>query len=255
MENDDDDEPPVDFDSIAGFIFELLRIIQLMCEGHNQKMKSYVSKQPDNIKSINLVRARKVCTVGLTLGPRGGVAQVEKAVEYLHVVYLNIDGDSIELVQQNLETLIEVTSGHPDNQVVVFDSKGVDIINHLLRLDNFPGCDADDVIALKRSTVLLAETLLEENSAFSARLAKDVRGSHGLLGADADALLAQLYAVLDLEAVRRIMFDERYMPSAATEGEDDPAEIGFLCYRVLLRFRDFNVRSARPGGGRERVVR
>jgi hypothetical protein len=42
----------------------------------------------------------------------------------LLVLYLNIDSDSIELATQNLEMLVEVTMGHTDNQIVIFDAKG-----------------------------------------------------------------------------------------------------------------------------------
>ena len=100
--------------------------------------------------------------------------QVQKAVEYLQVIYLNVDMDSAPLVIQNLNTLVEVTIGNRCNQGVIFDAKIVDIINHLIRQPNYGDCTAEIVADVKESAVLLASTLLEENGVEAARLAKDV---------------------------------------------------------------------------------
>ncbi len=34
----------------------VLRVLQLMCEGHHTVLQNYLRTQPDNIRSINLVK-------------------------------------------------------------------------------------------------------------------------------------------------------------------------------------------------------
>jgi hypothetical protein len=44
---------------------------------------------------------------------------------YLHTVYVNTDQKSYSLVQQAISTLVELGMGDIDNQVVLFDAKGM----------------------------------------------------------------------------------------------------------------------------------
>jgi hypothetical protein len=57
----------------------VLKVLQMMCEGHNRDLQEYLREQPDNIRSIDLV----------TL-----------TVELLHVVAEKINGDTIHQIDQ-----------------------------------------------------------------------------------------------------------------------------------------------------------
>jgi hypothetical protein len=47
----------VQIEDVIGSIAVLLRVLQLFCEGHNMKMKSYMRHQRGNLKSYDLVRS------------------------------------------------------------------------------------------------------------------------------------------------------------------------------------------------------
>lgn len=85
-----------------GNIELVLRTLQLLCEGYNDTLKDYLRTQPDNIKSINLVK---------------------ETVEFLASLYTDIHGDNVELVIQCLDTIVEFTQGNQANQSDVYDAQ------------------------------------------------------------------------------------------------------------------------------------
>jgi len=66
-------------------------------------MRNYMREQPDNLKTHNIVK---------------------EVANYLVMISLKINEESIGLVTQVLESLIEFSMGNVENQQVVFDSKG-----------------------------------------------------------------------------------------------------------------------------------
>jgi len=66
-------------------------------------MRDYLRFQPDNFKSVNLVK---------------------EVISYLGVIYSQINKESIELVTQTLDTLNEFSMGNLENQHLLFDSGG-----------------------------------------------------------------------------------------------------------------------------------
>ena len=59
-----------------------------MCDGQNQVMQNYLREQPDNIKTINLVS--EICT-------------------FLQSFYVDATKDNISLINQVIQTLIEIS--------------------------------------------------------------------------------------------------------------------------------------------------
>jgi hypothetical protein len=66
---------------------DTMRTLQLMVEGHNLSLQTYLAKQPDNIKSFNIVL---------------------DVVEYFHAIVPLCDANNIELIIQVLDTITEL---------------------------------------------------------------------------------------------------------------------------------------------------
>lgn len=64
-----------------------MRTIQLMVEGHNLSLQTYLAKQPDNIKSFNIVL---------------------DVVEYFHAIVPLCNQNNIQLIIQVLDTITEL---------------------------------------------------------------------------------------------------------------------------------------------------
>jgi hypothetical protein len=75
---------------------DAMRAVQLMVEGHNMKLQTYLAKQPDNIKSFNIV---------------------QDVVEYLHAIVPLCNIQNIRLIIQVLDTITELAQGCLENQV------------------------------------------------------------------------------------------------------------------------------------------
>lgn len=70
---------------------DTMRTLQLMVEGHNLSLQTYLAKQPDNIKSFNIVL---------------------DVVEYFHAIVPLCCPDNIELIIQVLDTITELAQVH-----------------------------------------------------------------------------------------------------------------------------------------------
>lgn len=66
---------------------DTMRTLQLMVEGHNLSLQTYLAKQPDNIKSFDIVL---------------------DVVEYFHAIVPLCDAKNIELIIQVLDTVTEL---------------------------------------------------------------------------------------------------------------------------------------------------
>ncbi|XP_053404110.1 inositol 1,4,5-trisphosphate receptor type 2-like isoform X2 [Mercenaria mercenaria] len=125
-----------------GYIELVLRILGLMCDNQHNGLQNYLREQPDNIKSVNLVA---------------------ETTKFLNILYSNINANSIALITQVFETLVEFTSGNGTNQAVVFDNKVCDYVNHILRVGVYKDCMDEEVYSLKRAIGILVRCLTEEN--------------------------------------------------------------------------------------------
>ncbi|RCI00637.1 hypothetical protein CU098_000902, partial [Rhizopus stolonifer] len=106
---------------------DAMRTLQLMVEGHNLHLQTYLAKQPDNIKSFNIVL---------------------DVVEYFHAIVPLCDESSISLTIQVLDTITELAQGCLDNQVAIFNNKIINPVNIILR-ESYETCDPVKVNELK----------------------------------------------------------------------------------------------------------
>ena len=67
-----------------------MRMLQFVCQGYNMTLKAYIHSQPYNIRSIDLLR---------------------ETADYLGVVIEEINGESISLIIQVINTLLLLSQG------------------------------------------------------------------------------------------------------------------------------------------------
>ena len=72
----------------TSYIELALRVLGLMCDNHNRQMQNYLRVQPDNITTINLVS--EICI-------------------FLQSFYVDATKDNISLINQVIQTLIEMS--------------------------------------------------------------------------------------------------------------------------------------------------
>ena len=104
-----------------------MRAIQLMVEGHNMNLQTYLAKQPDNIKSFNIV---------------------QDVVGYLHAIVPLCNIQNVRLIIQVLDTITELAQGCPENQVTIFNGKIINPVNTILR-EPYPNCPGPLINELK----------------------------------------------------------------------------------------------------------
>ncbi|KAI8977223.1 hypothetical protein BDF20DRAFT_988226 [Mycotypha africana] len=124
---------------------DTMRVLQLMAEGHNLHLQRYLAKQPDNLKSFNIIL---------------------DVVEYFHAIVPLCDEKNIRLIIQVLDTITELAQGCLENQVTIFNNKIINPMNAILR-ENYESCDYNQVNELKSKVVICLLSLLEggvENS-------------------------------------------------------------------------------------------
>ncbi|ORZ24144.1 hypothetical protein BCR42DRAFT_402338 [Absidia repens] len=146
---------------------DAMRAVQLMVEGHNMKLQTYLAKQPDNIKSFNIV---------------------QDVVEYLHAIVPLCNIQNIRLIIQVLDTITELAQGCLENQFTIFNGKIIKPMNTILR-ETYTNCPSSLVHELKSKVVVCLLSLLEggiENS---------------------DTIFREMTASLDLETIVSNMED------------------------------------------------
>ncbi|KAI8089424.1 uncharacterized protein BX664DRAFT_134002 [Halteromyces radiatus] len=124
---------------------DAMRAVQLMVEGHNMKLQTYLAKQPDNIKSFNIV---------------------QDVVEYLHAIVPLCNIQNVRLIIQVLDTITELAQGCLENQFTIFNGKIINPMNTILR-ESYTNCPSSLVYELKTKVVVCLLSLLEggiENS-------------------------------------------------------------------------------------------
>ncbi|XP_052703117.1 inositol 1,4,5-trisphosphate receptor type 2-like isoform X5 [Crassostrea angulata] len=126
-----------------GYIELVLRMLGLMCDNQHSDIQNYIRDQFDNIKSVNLVA---------------------ETTKFLNILYSNINEQTMPLVVQLFDTLVEFTSGNQKNQSVVFENKVCDYINHVLRIGQYGNCGINEEYILKKSIAVLIRSLTEENT-------------------------------------------------------------------------------------------
>ncbi|ORX46527.1 hypothetical protein DM01DRAFT_321913 [Hesseltinella vesiculosa] len=122
-----------------------MRAVQLMVEGHNIRLQTYLAKQPDNIKSFNIV---------------------QDIVDYLHAIAPLCNIQNIRLIIQVLDTITELAQGCLENQLTIYNGKIVHPVNAILA-ETYDNCPRVLIQEVKSKVVICLLSLLEggiENS-------------------------------------------------------------------------------------------
>ena len=165
-----------------------LKVLGLMCDGQYHEMQNYLREQKESIGSINMV---------------GEVAS------FLQKIFQSrdVNPETVEVVHQLLQTLIEMSVGNYTNQEVIFNEQIMSIINHILQLDitditvqvsdeqlkSHEGTDHDQVAAVtnpeaielqnsklvlqRQSKDLQVKPLLKKDALELRKTALDIKGS------------------------------------------------------------------------------
>ena len=94
----------------------VMKVLGLMCDGQHHEMQNYLREQKESIISVNMV---------------GEVAT------FLQQIFQSrsITPETISVLHQVLQTLVEMCVGNYTNQEVIFNKQIMTIINHILQLD------------------------------------------------------------------------------------------------------------------------
>ncbi|KAI8609186.1 hypothetical protein BC830DRAFT_1233514 [Chytriomyces sp. MP71] len=123
-------------------IRSVMRLLQLLVEGHNFRIQEYMRVQPDNIKTFNLIR---------------------DVVEFLHAIVSFSSPLVVPVMIQVFDTLIDLSQGATSNQITIFQAKIVQAVNYIL-VQNFHFCSAEQAIELKGKAALTLLSLLEDDA-------------------------------------------------------------------------------------------
>eukprot|EP00056_Hartaetosiga_gracilis_P010415 m.153526 g.153526 ORF g.153526 m.153526 type:complete len:2653 (+) comp13309_c1_seq5:67-8025(+) len=216
-----------------GNIELVLRVLQYMCEGHNLKIQNYLRDQPDNIHPINLVNV---------------------AVEFLTSSLEEISPDTIELITQTVETLVEFAQGCPNNQLSIFDAKAIDSINHLLRFPGFhdatpmgevgeshadvlPGVfDPCKVAKLHLGCANLVLAMMENSDNATQKLAKEIEQTLDIPQVFREM---RVYNTMAEEVDRKVRVWEFRDEDDRDEDPVEAAEVAYALFTILVRLKDF----------------
>ncbi|KAI8801212.1 hypothetical protein BJ742DRAFT_877937 [Cladochytrium replicatum] len=131
-------------DNDYNLIKDVMRLIQLIVEGHNYEVQEYARHQADNVKSFDLVKV---------------------VVEYLHAIALVANGTNAPVIVQVFDTIIDLAQGCAGNQVAIFNAKIIQSVNFILRgVDSMKTMAPEVVAELKGKAVLSLLSLLEDDS-------------------------------------------------------------------------------------------
>lgn len=127
----------------SGYIQQILRFLQLLCEGHNLDLQSLLRLQAYSAKSVDLISETAACLESL----EGG-----------------IDKNNIDIAIQLFVTLTEYCQGpSAENQIALSRTKLCESINYIWRLKTL-NVDPAKINKLKESMLITLLSLLEGNS-------------------------------------------------------------------------------------------
>lgn len=119
---------------------ELLRLLQLLCEGHNRTLQDCLRQQLDSMQSYDLIT---------------------ETASYLETLERNIDAGSVETAIQTFDTLTEYCQGPcAENQLALTRTKLTESVNFLMVASNIR-CNRLDRLRLQSAMLISLLSLLE----------------------------------------------------------------------------------------------
>ncbi|KAJ3075203.1 hypothetical protein HDU98_008929 [Podochytrium sp. JEL0797] len=123
-------------------IRSVMRLLQLLVEGHNFRIQEYMRVQPDNVKTFNLIK---------------------QVVDFLHSIVSVESGQVVPVLIQAFDTLIDLSQGCTQNQVAIYQAKIVHAVNYIW-VQNYSFCSKSQVLELKGKAALSLLSLLEDDA-------------------------------------------------------------------------------------------
>lgn len=117
-------------------------MLQYLCDLQYTDAQNLCREQTNNAHVVNLV------------------AEVSK---FLSVLCVNVNPKSIRMVTEAFKALCEMVRGNFVNQAVVFETKVIDSVHHILTHENLAGCDVEHVTQLHTEMAFFLLFLTEEN--------------------------------------------------------------------------------------------
>lgn len=166
-------------------------VIGLMCDGQYKEMQNFLREQTQSIQSINMV---------------------QEITSFLYEFSKKrlITSDTLPLLNEVVQSLIELCSGNYKNSEVIFQKQIVSIINYFLQID-ITKIESDvelrkKGLELKASAVELLEVMLENVSSKTKDLSRQITG-----GLDIHALhwsMVDFYILKDDEGLIQEKYDD-----------------------------------------------
>ncbi|KAI9493708.1 hypothetical protein BDB00DRAFT_822221 [Zychaea mexicana] len=152
---------------------DTMRAVQLMVEGHNINLQTYLARQPDNIKSFNIV---------------------QDVVEYLHAIVPICNIQNVRLIIQVLDTITELAQGCIENQVTIYAGKILNPANTILR-ERYTNCPTSLINELKSKVAICLLSLLEGGIDNSETIFREMAAS-----LDLNVVVQNMNAIYDKNA-------------------------------------------------------
>ncbi|KAI8801199.1 hypothetical protein BJ742DRAFT_838177 [Cladochytrium replicatum] len=181
---------------------DVMRLIQLIVEGHNIGLQDYVRNQPDNLKSFNLVK---------------------DCVEYLQTVVPILNSENITLIIQVFDTLVDLSQGCSANQLDIFGFKIIYPVNSILR-NACTSVPYESSMRVKGHAVLCLLSLIEDDSEETLIMLKEINAT-----LDFDALAKILSEIDNYRQCKKenlVDYDQ--------ESETNCLECGYLISMLIL---------------------
>lgn len=206
-----------------GNIELVLRLLQLLCEGHNLVLQDYLRMQPDNIRSLDLIA---------------------ETVEYLAIVVRELKSSNMPLAIQTMSTLVEFAQGCKGNQSDIFDEHVVESINKILRssvkYQEDPSIHPAIWAQLELNGAELILAMLEDNDASVRQMAHELEET-----LDIEEVFKTIAFYHNTTALKADEEWEEQLTDAHKEALEEMGEppsamdVGYAWFNVLARLTDF----------------
>ncbi|KAL6077190.1 Inositol 1,4,5-trisphosphate receptor type 1, variant 2 [Balamuthia mandrillaris] len=155
----------------SGFIKEILRFLQLLCEGHNLNLQNYLRTQTSSSSTSSSSPLQPSSSLSSFIEGRASNNSnnnsfesydlISETASYLEALERDIDATNIDIAIQLFITLTEYCQGPClDNQLALIRTKLCDSVNSILQND-YPLCRKADVTSLHGQCITTLLALLE----------------------------------------------------------------------------------------------
>ena len=195
------------------------KLMGLMCDGQQKFLQDYFREQSDNPESTNMVA---------------------KTVEFLTVLYKDINKDSIVLIIEVFKVLTEFMGGNYKNQRSAFRSKIMDVINRIFQTTIFKFCSFEEMIELYDSIIRMLQVISEETSLSTKDLVRDIINFLDI------ASVHQIIGLLN-DIISHLKKSKKISPKMNERIITKTEDVMFRYYHFLIHLNDFGGQESKEG--------